>query len=231
MSAIGFVSESRNAHQEITVFQVPGIEPGESCCQGFMTMAVHFTQTMSGSNTPRVPFLTAKDQLPEDQQHNYDLIVETRGRIIGPFGVLLNSPEIAGRVGSLGAYLRFESELPGSVRELAIIATSKEFDCPFEWTIHEPLARTEGVSEAAIDAVEKGNAIDHLDEDEALIISYCQELFRRNEVSDRTFEAVRGRFGNSGVTELTATIGYYAMLAAVLNALEVLPDDGEPMSE
>jgi 4-carboxymuconolactone decarboxylase len=31
------------------------------------------------------------------------------------------------------------------------------------------------------------------------------------------------------VTELTATMGYYAMLACVLNAFEVLPDEETPL--
>ena len=180
---------------------------------------------------PRVPFLDSKDDLPADQHHNYDRIVESRDRVIGPFGVLLNSPEIAGRAAHLGTYVRFESDLPGDVRELAIITTAREHDCAFEWAVHEPIARDEGVNEAAIDAVRRRDPVDDLEDREALIVRYGRELLRENAVSDETFEAARERFGDVGVTELTATFGYYSMLAVVLNALEVLPDADAPALE
>ena len=58
------------------------------------------------------------------------------------------------------------------------------------------------------------------------MIRYGRELLRGKRVSDRTFGAARERFGVQGVTELTATLGYYAMLACALNAFEVEPDEG-----
>ena len=42
-------------------------------------------------------------------------------------------------------------------------------------------------------------------------------------VSDNTFGKAEARFGVKGVTELTATMGYYAMLACALNTFEVEP--------
>jgi 4-carboxymuconolactone decarboxylase len=38
---------------------------------------------------------------------------------------------------------------------------------------------------------------------------------------------LRARLGVPGVVELTATIGYYAMLACTLNAFDVQPDAGQ----
>jgi 4-carboxymuconolactone decarboxylase len=183
---------------------------------------------MGDSKSPRVPFVTDKDDVPPDQHHNYDKVVENRGRVIGPFGVLLNSPEIAGRAGHLGSYIRFESELPGDVRELAILMTAREHDCAFEWAIHEPIAREVGVSTDAIEVVEERANATELSADERLIIVFGRELLRENEIGDRTFEAARKRFGDVGVTELAATFGYYSMLAVVLNALEVVPADDRP---
>ncbi|WP_049928542.1 carboxymuconolactone decarboxylase family protein [Halopiger goleimassiliensis] len=179
-------------------------------------------------DAPRVPFLDSKADLPADQHHNYERIVESRGQVIGPFGVLLNSPEIAGRTGHLGTYVRFESKLPGDVRELAIVTTAREHDCAFEWATHEPIAREEGVSDAAIEAVETRADLDDLEDREARIVRFGRELLRENEVSDATFQPVAERLGDTGVTELAATFGYYSMLAVVLNALEVNPGEDAP---
>ncbi len=60
---------------------------------------------------------------------------------------------------------------------------------------------------------------------ERLVIRCGRELVHDKRVSDGTFGAARERFGVQGVTELTATRGYYATLACALNAFGVAPDE------
>lgn len=181
---------------------------------------------MTGSD--RVRYHTDRETVPEGQRHHYDAIAESRDGVSGPFSVLLNSPELAGRIGHLGTYVRFEGELPDADRELAILTTARAFDCAYEWAIHAPIATEAGVSEAAIDAVAESKSTDDLDVGEAVVIEYGRELFGDHAVSDATFEAALDRFGESGVTELTGTMGYYAMIAGVLNAFEVSPSADRP---
>ena len=88
----------------------------------------------------RIRQITAKDEVPADKHDIFDSIATSRGRVSGPFSVLLNSPEVAGRAAHLGAYIRFESTLSPADRELAIITTSREFDCGYEWSAHATLA-------------------------------------------------------------------------------------------
>ena len=176
----------------------------------------------------RLPQITSRDDVPSEYGHIFDAIAESRGRVSGPFSMLLHSPEVAGRTAHLGAYIRFESTLSPADRELAIITTSREFDCDFEWSAHEPLAREAGVRAEAVDAVANRAGVESLLEEEAVVVRYARELFRDHRVSDETFEAARSRLGDQGVTELTATLGYYAMLACALNAYEVEPAPGTP---
>lgn len=174
----------------------------------------------------RIPQITTRDALAPDQQAIFDAIAGPRGGLRGPFTFLLHSPEIAGRAGHLGAYIRYESSLSRSERELAIITTAREFDCQYEWSAHARLAREAGVRQEAIDAVANRSALEALTEDEALIIRFGRELFRDRRVSDTTFQTAHARFGNQGVVELTATMGYYGMIACTLNVfqLEAPPD-------
>lgn len=180
---------------------------------------------MQQGNTDRMPFVTERNQLPADAQQQYDRITDTREAIRGPFGVLLNSPTVAGRTGHLGSYLRFESELSGRERELVILATAREFDCVFEWVAHEPLAREEGVDDAVIDAVADGAPADELSAPASFILRYVRSLLRDHAVPTPLFERAKDHFGTRGLTDATATIGYYSMLACVLNAFKVLPAD------
>ena len=175
---------------------------------------------------PRITRITEREQVAADKQGLFDAIAESRGRVSGPFSVLLNSPEIAGRAAHLGAYIRFESTLTAAQRELAIITAAREFDCAYEWGAHEPMARDSGVREAAIEAVANRGELAELTAEEAMIVGYGRELLRERRVSDETFAAAKAALGEQGVTELTATIGYYGMLACALNAFEVAPTEG-----
>ena len=174
----------------------------------------------------RVPQITSKDQVAPDKQHIFEAIAGSRGSVSGPFSVLLHSPEIAGRVAHLGAYIRFDSTLPGAERELAICTAARECDCQYVWSDHAPLALKEGARQEALDVIASRGTLDSLTPDEALVVRFGRELLRDHRISEATFQAAQARFGTQGVTELTATMGYYSLLACTLNAFEVIPPPG-----
>ncbi len=168
----------------------------------------------------RIPEIMSREEIAEDKRYLFDAIVGSRGRMVAPFSLLLYSPEVAGRVAHLGAYLRYESTLPPACRELAVLATAREWDNGYEWAAHAPLARREGAREEVIAAIAHRRELSALTEAEAVIVKYCQELLRNRQVSDATLEAARALWGNQGLVDLTATIGYYSMIACVLHAFE-----------
>ena len=174
----------------------------------------------------RIPLIEKKDDLPADHHAAWDLIAQSRGRVAGPFGVLLHSPEAAKRAAHLGAYLRFESALSGVHRELAILATARAMDCRYEWAAHVPLAKKAGVRAEAIAAIRDRRAPSGLAADEAQIVAYVSQLLRDHRVDEPTFAAMRERFGTQGLVELTTTAGYYAMIACALNAFDLAPEPG-----
>ena len=174
---------------------------------------------------PRVPSITERDQLPGDQRHHFDAIADSRGGVRGPFSVLLNSPELAGRLAHLGAYVRFESDVEGRLRELVILATAYEWGCAYEWAAHEPIAMEEGVGTTGLDVVTGRAPLSALAEPEASAVQYVRELLGDHDVAEDTYRTVADHLGVRGVTELTATVGYYSMLACVLNGLRVRPDE------
>lgn len=183
---------------------------------------------MNGNGTDRMSSITSREQLRSKDREQFDTIEESRGGVRGPFRVLLNSPEIAGRTGQLGAYIRFESQLPGTVRELAILTTAREFNCAYEWAAHVPIAKEEGVREEAIEVVADRKSVTHLDEIESVIVRYGRELFEEYSVSDETYQGAAEQFTDQQLVELTATMGYYTMIACTLNAFNLQPDETAP---
>jgi len=108
-------------------------------------------------------------------------------------------------------------------KELAIIATAREKDCPYVWAAHAPAARKAGVSEAAIIAVrDRADAAD-LPPSERDVVDYVRQLARTNQVAQPVFDRMRDQHGVPGLVELTCLSGHYGIVSAILNAFEVAP--------
>ena len=176
----------------------------------------------------RVPQITDISSLNQEHHSIFENIASSRGKISGPFSVLLNSPEVADRSAHLGAYLRFESVVENRLLELAIITSAREMDCDYEWAYHVPLARKAGVPESVINIINKRADTENIPAEFHSIITYTRELLNQKKVKQETFDLVSIQLGTQGTTELTAAIGYYGMLACSLNAFEVMPEEGTP---
>jgi 4-carboxymuconolactone decarboxylase len=176
-------------------------------------------------STARLPERT-KDDLPVDQQHIFDEIAGSRGAVRGPFAMLLHSPDVAGRIAHTGAYIRFETTIPAQLRELAILTTARFWDCQYEWTAHQKIAEGEGLRDEAIAAIRDRQAPTGLTDEETVVFNYVSELLNNHRVSDASYKAAHNMFGNQSIVDLTATAGYYSMIASTLNAFNVQPDVG-----
>lgn len=168
----------------------------------------------------RLPELS-RDDLTKEARRIFDEIVESRGEVDAPFRALLHSPEVLRRTADLGAYLRYDSSLPPWVRELVILTTAHVNECQCEWTDHESKAIEAGVPHQTIRIIEKGEAPKGLAQGEGIVVGFVLELLRCHRVTERTFRKTLNRFGEKGVTEIVATMGYYSMLAAVINAFQI----------
>src|SRR5215471_6809312 len=168
----------------------------------------------------RLTPITSKDQVPAEDHAIVDAIVDSRGSLHGPFSMFLHSPELAGRVAHLGAYVRFEGSLDMRIRVLAAMTAAREFDAVYVWGAQTGSARRQGVPEATITAIREKHTRGVPPED-AQIIDFARRLLREHRVDDATFAAMRKRFGERQLLELTGSIGYYAMLAMTVNACEL----------
>jgi 4-carboxymuconolactone decarboxylase len=175
----------------------------------------------------RIPLIARPDDVPLAHRDVWTRIAKSRGSVVGPFAALLHSPVLADRTAELGAFIRFDSGLSAADRELVILSVARAFDCHFEWAYHVREARKAGVRAEAIAAIRQRRAPAGLTEDEAAIVRYVSQLLGAHRTDDATVAALRARLGTQGVVELTATIGYYAMLACTLNAFDVRPESGE----
>ena len=170
----------------------------------------------------RLSHITSKEQVAAKDHAVFDSIVASRGAVQGPFTMFLHSPEVAGRVAHLGAYVRFEGSLDMKIRVLAAMTVAREFEGMYVWGAQTGGARRLGVPEATITAIRENHSRGVPAED-AQIIDFTRQLLRKHRVDDGTFKAVQVRFGNDELIQLTGAIGYYSLLCMTVNTAEVEP--------
>lgn len=176
----------------------------------------------------RLPFLTTRDQLAPEAHAAFDAIADSRGSINTPYSIALHAPEVALRMLSIGNHLRFEANLPGWLRELAIIVAARQFDAAFVWAAHVPMALQEGVRQEAVDVVGSFGDTSSLKPEEAAVINYGRELIGEHTVSQPTWDALHDQLGDRALVELTALMGYYLMIACTLISNDVKAPEGRP---
>ena len=170
----------------------------------------------------------AAAEMTPAQKGVHDLIVAgRRGRVSGPFTILLRTPEICRHAAQLGEHLRWSSSLPPRLSELAICLTARFWRAQYEWYAHAPLAEKAGVPAAALEAIRLGVTPHFAAKDEALLHRIVSEILKTQRLSDASFtEAVAG-LGEAGLIEIIAIIGYYTLIGNTLNVFEVAVPEGE----
>lgn len=168
----------------------------------------------------RLKRITGKNDVPAEHHAIVDAIIASRGAVQGPFTMLLHCPPLAERIMRLGAYVRFEGKLDHRVRVLAAMTAARELDAVYVWGAQTGQARKQGVPEATITAIRERHSRG-LPPEDAQIVDFTRELIRKHRVDAASVEALRRRFDDEQLIELTGTIGYYSMLAMTANACEL----------
>ena len=158
---------------------------------------------------------------PRSQVHGRGTGSGTGSGLLGPFNAWIRSPEIADHAQQLGAFLRFHTQLPTRLSELAIIVVGRHMRAAFEFTAHAPLAIQGGLGADIVDAIRIGATPEFINADERVVHSFAKELLERHRVSDTTYQAALTLFGEQAVVELVALLGYYSLVSLTLNAFEV----------
>lgn len=176
----------------------------------------------------RLPYLN-RDQLDDAGRAVWDGLISSRGQrivndeggLVGPFNAWLHAPGVGGHAGTLGATLRFETSLDRRLLELATIVVAAHWKAEYEWWAHARMARENGVADAAVDAIGRGETPALEAADEVAIYAFARELVVNGRVQDATYAAAVEHLGNQGVVELVALCGYYTLISFNLNAFSV----------
>lgn len=181
---------------------------------------------------PRIPFPEVETMTPA-QRKVYDEVVRgPRGLMVGPLRAALHNPELADRWQKFGELLRYRTSLSPRHSELAILVTARAWTCAFEWVQHEPAALAAGLGREIIDAIRRDRCPDFEHRADAVVHAFARELHANHAVGDSTYADALELLGVAGVVELTALVGYYALVAMTLNAhaFDLPPGTSDPFA-
>jgi 4-carboxymuconolactone decarboxylase len=177
----------------------------------------------------RFPSLAPEAMTPAQREVAAEISAGPRGEVRGPFVALIHNAQLARRIQQLGEHLRFHSKLPLDLLEIAVLVTARQWNCQYEWYMHEKFARKAGLAQGIVDAIAQGKEPKGMSADEALVYKASKQAHAGGRLDDETFNAARERFGLDGTLELLALNGYYSMMAMVLNTAGLtLPDGAAP---
>jgi len=138
----------------------------------------------------------------------------------GPYNALLRSPQMAERMFRLLDYLRFNTSVPRKLNEFAILIVARQWTSQVEWYAHYPLAIKAGLSEAVAADLKEGRRPAAMQPEEAATYDFLIELSTRHEVSDATFNSLRGFLSEQQIVDLVMVSGTYVTVAMLLSAAE-----------
>ncbi len=196
-------------------------------------------------NTPGRLVPLTPDQLDPAQQALHDSIgggrraavhgralglVAADGSLVGPFDAYLRQPVIGARLAELGEALRFDTTLRRDLLELAVLVVARHTSAEFEWFAHSRLALAAGLPAEVVDALRHGREPELDDPELVLAHRFARQLVTGYRVDDATYAEAVERLGEPATFELTALIGFYGCVSAVLNTFQVpLPVGVEPL--
>ena len=146
-----------------------------------------------------------------------------RGDVRGPFVPMLRSPGLTVPTQALGAYIRWGVKVPFRLAEMAGLMAARDWSCQYEWTVHVPHAQKGGLSQATIDALAECRRPERMSKDEAIVYDFVNELLKNRGVSDATYARAVKRFREESVVDLIGVVGYYAMIAMLMNVARTAP--------
>ena len=179
---------------------------------------------------PRISPIAAKSDVPAEHHAVVDCVMQTFGRIRGPFSIMLHTPKLAQHFISVVNFFRDESVVAEKLRSLAALTAAREREGAYVWAVQVEAARRAGVPDETIDLIGAKDDPERLPAEEREVVAYVRQLIRTNHVDQAAFDALLKRHGVQWLVELTAAASYYGFLCGIVNAFDVsVPPGGDPL--
>ena len=125
----------------------------------------------------------------------------------------------------LGNSLMTRGKLDKKLREIAILRNARVCSSLYEYTQHVPIAKAVGLSDDQIAGIDNWENAQCFNQVERLVLRLTDEVARNVKGTHETLEALKQHLGAGEIVELIMAIGFWGMVARVLEMTEVELED------
>ena len=143
------------------------------------------------------------------------------GHLPNLFRMLLHSPNVAAGWFEFLSATRKETMLDARTREFVILYVAILLRAAYPQNDHVPIALNEGISQDEIDNLTRWRRSHLYDARDKALLAYVEASSQDIQVPDDVFEALRHRYGDREIVEITVLIGAYHLVARFLEALRI----------
>jgi 4-carboxymuconolactone decarboxylase len=173
----------------------------------------------------------AMDAMTETQRKAAtEMAAGPRGKVDGPYWAILRSPGLMAPMQKVGEYFRFDCRLDKRLSELAILLAARAWTQQFVWDFHASVAIKAGLAAPIVEAVAEGRRPPDLAQDEQIVHDFVTEVLVNRSAADATYARAKALLGETGVIDLLGIVGYYTMLATILNVTRLQPEGALPLA-
>ncbi len=150
------------------------------------------------------------------------------GTPLNIFGVLGLHPKLLKRFNLMGGFILNKGLIPPRERELVILRVGANARAEYEFGQHTIIGRECGLTDDEIGALTRPPRSHAWSAADLALIALADDLHADDCVSDDTWAALAGRWGEAELVELLVVAGFYRLVSGFLNSAGVQLDPGVP---
>jgi 4-carboxymuconolactone decarboxylase len=173
----------------------------------------------------RYPALSPEQLTPEQKAYADSIAKPPRNANFRnpPYRVWIRSPKLAERAQAISDFVRWNTGQPARLTELAILITARHWSSPWIWRGHYRAAVKHGLDPKVAQDIAAGRRPEAMKEDETILYDFAMQLYRDHRVTDAMYAKAVAAFGEEGLINLVATMGYYDLVAKTLMTANAIP--------
>ena len=176
----------------------------------------------------RMPPIPTEKMTDAQKKAAAEIAAGPRGKVEGPYWPIIRSPGFMNSVQKVGEYFRYHCPLDRKINEMAALMAARSWTQQFEWDVHILQALAAGLKPAIAEAIAEGRRPAGMAADEEILHDFVTELLANKGVSDPTYARTVAEFGEPGVIDILGIVGYYSMLAMIMNVARTPLLEGRP---
>lgn len=161
------------------------------------------------------------EETPAEMQDIFNKFRSNNLPVINLFRTVGHSPKVGRDFVRLGTAILLKSKLSHKLREIMILRVATLTGSNYEWTQHVRISLLLGIEQQQIDAVPNWSDSDLFSDEERALLQFTDECTQNVRVPDEVYSNVKKYLSDQEILELTVTLGYYGMVARVLETLQV----------